>query len=393
MNRALQPEIHPDQHPDSESLNAFLEQALPAPERAHVLGHIASCSRCREIVFLAQQAAAEAEAPAAVPVVQSSRQQVPWYRNWQLVWAPAAAFALIAGLAVLIHMRQPSAATEIARNAPAGQIAVPVSSLEQQPAQQSQREAAAPPPVKAAKQSAVSAEAGEPAGAAYPQPASSGAIAADSVNAHPATAEPQTIAMAPTAAGPNALAQQAPRQPQAEAAVAAWQQQQEHAKATLASAAHAARTTQATFKARMEQSEAQAGKALAATPAVQTTAAFNGGFAPSAPSLMAGGATVSRPPSANLPSGLAAISSAAAQRRRLALDAACSLFVSEDAGATWKSVPQQWTGHAVLVRVQRGLDSNAAPQPNLPGLPGVFELVTDSNQIWISSDGKSWRTR
>jgi len=56
-------------------------------------------------------------------------------------------------------------------------------------------------------------------------------------------------------------------------------------------------------------------------------------------------------------------------------------------------VPQQWTGHAVLVRVQRGLDSNAAPQPNLPGLPGVFELVTDSNQIWISSDGKSWRTR
>ena len=60
MNRALQPETHPGRHPDAESLNAFLEQALPAPERAQILGHIASCSRCRQVVFLAQQAAAEA---------------------------------------------------------------------------------------------------------------------------------------------------------------------------------------------------------------------------------------------------------------------------------------------------------------------------------------------
>jgi len=395
MNRALQPETHPGRHPDAESLNAFVEQALPAPERAQILGHIASCRRCRQIIFLAQQAAAEAESPVAVPADHAPSHRVPWYRNWQLVWAPAAAFALIAGAAVLIHMRRPAAENELARNAPAVQIAAPAppieQPLEQSQAQVSRRGGAPPPPVVAAKKSAVSATIGEASGSANYEPSSSGAIAADSVSALPTAAAPAGVAIAPSASGQNAVVLQAQPQPQTEAAVAAWQQERERAKTTLAGAAHAARTTQATFKARMQQSEAQASQAVAAAPAIQTTAAFDGGFAPSAPRPMAGGGTLSRPQSAILPSGLAAISSVAAQRHRIALDAAGSLFVSEDAGATWKSVPQQWTGHAVLVRVQPAVAGNAAVQANPLAWPGVFELVTDSNLVWISSDGKNWR--
>ena len=34
-----------DLHPDADSLNAFVEQALGAPEREQILAHIAKCDR------------------------------------------------------------------------------------------------------------------------------------------------------------------------------------------------------------------------------------------------------------------------------------------------------------------------------------------------------------
>ena len=50
-----------DFHPDAESLNAFAEQALGDRERGQIVEHLAVCSRCREVVFLAQEAAVEME--------------------------------------------------------------------------------------------------------------------------------------------------------------------------------------------------------------------------------------------------------------------------------------------------------------------------------------------
>jgi hypothetical protein len=63
MNSTTQLEFHPD----AESLNAFAEQALPERERGQIVAHLAVCSRCRQVIFLAQQAAEEMEtaAPAA----------------------------------------------------------------------------------------------------------------------------------------------------------------------------------------------------------------------------------------------------------------------------------------------------------------------------------------
>jgi Carboxypeptidase regulatory-like domain/Photosynthesis system II assembly factor YCF48/Putative zinc-finger len=43
-----------DPHPPADALSAFAENALPRSERQHVLAHLASCSDCREIVYLAQ---------------------------------------------------------------------------------------------------------------------------------------------------------------------------------------------------------------------------------------------------------------------------------------------------------------------------------------------------
>ena len=44
-------------HPDADSLNAFVEQALAGSEREQVQAHLAACSRCRQVIYLAQEAA------------------------------------------------------------------------------------------------------------------------------------------------------------------------------------------------------------------------------------------------------------------------------------------------------------------------------------------------
>ncbi len=52
----MNPTAQSGMHPDAESLTAFAEQLLPAAERDQILMHMATCRRCREVVFLAQHA-------------------------------------------------------------------------------------------------------------------------------------------------------------------------------------------------------------------------------------------------------------------------------------------------------------------------------------------------
>ena len=89
-------------HPDAESLTAFAEQLLPAPERDQILVHMATCSRCREVVFLARTAAGE-EQPAAVSLKAAvpAEPRAPWFRGWRWAWIPVAALAGFVGFAVV----------------------------------------------------------------------------------------------------------------------------------------------------------------------------------------------------------------------------------------------------------------------------------------------------
>ena len=95
-------------HPDAESLNAFAEQALGERERGQIVAHLAECGRCREVVFLAQEAAAE-RMPELAAVGYGDRGAAvgrPWFRNWWLVWAPTAALGAVVGLAFHVHLRR-----------------------------------------------------------------------------------------------------------------------------------------------------------------------------------------------------------------------------------------------------------------------------------------------
>jgi hypothetical protein len=105
-------------------------------------------------------------------------------------------------------------------------------------------------------------------------------------------------------------------------------------------------------------------------------------------------AQMNQPPSAaidadamkaiHLPSGLPAVSAAAAGHRRLAIDQAGTLYLSLDAGNHWKIVAQQWTGRAVSVRCQM-TGSRMETEPTK-----FFELFNDQSQIWLSTDGETW---
>jgi hypothetical protein len=97
--------IHPGPHPDADQLNAFMEGVLPEHERLESLAHLAECSRCRQLVFLAQE-------PEAAPVAAKA---TPLWRSWfGLVPVFSAALAGVVLVIVFLHLHH--AAKEPAPN-------------------------------------------------------------------------------------------------------------------------------------------------------------------------------------------------------------------------------------------------------------------------------------
>ena len=92
--RQVRPGAGSAAHPEADVLTAFVERALPEDERGPVLGHLAECAECREIVALAQPALVEASAAWARPARL-------WSRGLILRWGALAACAVLAGALVL----------------------------------------------------------------------------------------------------------------------------------------------------------------------------------------------------------------------------------------------------------------------------------------------------
>ena len=397
MNRALQSDLHPG----AESLSAFIEQALRMPERAQILEHIAGCSRCRQIVFLSQQAAEEAVAPVPTPVPAVGAARGTWFRlwslNWRLAWVPAAAFALVVAVAVFVHLRPAPGAGEVARIAPPAPRQAPNSAP---PEAASEIPAHQPAPVarlKSAKKSPTPARAPEPALEILSETSSPGAMASGPGSASPAFAEPQGSS-APTGSFGQGAPANAPIASRPEPAVAAWTAQRQMEE-EVSRASKSERTTEARLSARMEQPQASRATAEKAMPARGSRAksAVEDSFEP--PPASAGHddldslAVVPQAAAITLPSGLAVLSSATVRHRIVAIDVAGALFVKEGSAGTWEPVARQWTGRLVQVRVDKA--SNAAQSADAPAPPAAasFAIVNDGNEVWTSLDGKTWKAR
>ena len=295
------PNLRVDAHPDADQLSAFLEEALPQHEREETLAHLAICPRCRQITGLA---AVEAPAIAAPTVVQARQ---PWFKTWRLAW-PVAAFATAVLIALNVHQSAPpqlgppqnlraaAAVSAASPTAPARSSVASAPAPSAMPGKETNRE----PALAAGSSSTISAAAKTPAFVAAARARSTASIVAG------AAAPASSIAMtAPVAA---------PAPP---------------------SAALASKSTTVAVSN-------QAALGMEAAPADRTT------LAPAAP-LAAPRTAMPIAISHPLPSRLATLSLSNAGGKTLALDAEHHLFLTEDGGQHWRSIPSAWSGQAMRV--------------------------------------------
>jgi hypothetical protein len=403
----MNPTSQLDIHPGAESLNAFAEHALPEREQGQILAHLAVCSRCRQVIFLAQEAASGAEtgASAAVPAVRSTVPAGSWLSGWRLAWVPAAALAAMVALAVLVHFRHAEPGPELARVVPqnalqnVGSISQP-SSAEQV----STEKALAPASPVAAKHIASKAQSAPLRANSEALPAEVVPYSAPSMGASAnalSGVEREGSALPAGASGQGiATAQYMP-----EAAAAARQPQHiVNLYSSNGTASDSAQTKVDNMAERAQTSrtaEARySGAGGASMPRYKKDVSPHISYDVSAPLSMGQYMAAPEAKTAPLPSGLTVLSTVTAQNHTLAIDQSGALFLSEDSGSHWEAVARQWTGRAMELRLQQpgtGSPAAAAPAgsvPVAPPLPAtVFEIVNDQNLVWASMDGKTWKAQ
>ena len=74
-------------HPDADTLTAYVERSLSAAESNRVLGHLAACSRCRDVVSLSLVEPAEA-LTGAQPVAITMFEPNDFEAGWSSIGCP-----------------------------------------------------------------------------------------------------------------------------------------------------------------------------------------------------------------------------------------------------------------------------------------------------------------
>ncbi|MFY9854639.1 MAG: hypothetical protein WAK26_12260 [Terracidiphilus sp.] len=365
MNSNLQLDLHPD----ADSLSAFAEQSLGAAEREQILTHMTQCSRCRQVIYLAQKAAdaEDLETPSAMP---SGR----WYKSWRFAWVPAAVLAAALALVVTFHPWRNAQAPEIAKAAPPSAQYTPA------PAPQTQASAGdIPGPALAVAATAPAENKKFPALSRPPQEFALGTAPSFAPGAGGQPSEERSAARTYTTESVQVRTrQQFQSQFNPQPAVDAWQQRQRMI-GTLSASANTTQASQESIQPTVNRAEA--GRSVPAFAAVSHTtkqAAPVASFDNGTQEAIAGSAASRNANQPTLPGGLAAISTATVRERTLAIDSAGALFLSEDGGKQWEPVAQQWTGRVVALRIQASAGG------------AVFQLTNAAGFSWTSADGKTW---
>jgi Putative zinc-finger len=98
----LQSGLATDQHPDSDLINALVENSLSSHERDRLLRHLTVCADCREIAVLALPTVSLPKTDASM-VLAPAKAGTGWLRWPALRWAAVAACAVIVGTAVTLR--------------------------------------------------------------------------------------------------------------------------------------------------------------------------------------------------------------------------------------------------------------------------------------------------
>ena len=401
----MNPTTHLGVHPDAERLNAFVEQASPSAERQEILAHLAQCGRCREVVFLAQQAVgAEDNARVVAASPEPGQWWRRWFAGWRWTWVPATALAGLLGFAVLHHFRNAPSGSEVARNTPPE--ALSNASTKAEPASTKEEPASRPAITGSAlANEAIAKKAGSPTLAnckdlgvvARKTPESRNLPVTVRDKDQPVqemssvTTEASVAAGMQAVHGEAALAQKSGNIGGPNTTNHAFQQQlagqqQEIAQDQLHSARYAAKAggVGGAAPASAGKTDAQGQPApMAAAPTAARELAMPAEAESSGATDRV--ALDSKKKVTLLPNGTNALSAATAQGRTVAIDSAGAMYLSETPGGQWMPVATQWTGRAVLVRARP-----TATQAGISPQPAIFELVTDKIETWVSPDGKTW---
>lgn len=392
------PTIQSGAHPDAEILTAFAEQSLSDPEREQVLAHMAACGRCREVVYLAQQAI---EADDSLPATQREDTQektgVGWLAVWRWSWIPVAALAGLVGFAVLRHMSR----TE----APQTQVAQTLSPPDTMQSTAARRPAAPPhqpqsPPIAESKEKLRTRELadGDEKGSPTSLDQRGSIVAQTTDELASRTDQPNKVVPAGSggvtrgAIGPVAKSSNI-RRPEAQNQLSSNERSlQRFANAlphnkNLADAANKPTSGPLPLAGASESVSVQAESALEPASAAPSSAPQVAADKDSRRMVLSN-KKLAKAVELALPSGLGVLSEAAADSKIVALDTAGSLFLSNDGGKQWVSVKPQWTGRAMSVKARStadGLHGNVLTQG-----AAEFELLTDDLQKWHSQDGQKW---
>lgn len=96
---------------------------------------------------------------------------------------------------------------------------------------------------------------------------------------------------------------------------------------------------------------------------------------------------------AELPSRLPVAASVSRGKRILSLDPSGSLFLSRNAGKSWKKINPQWSGKAVRIDLiaDTGETKGKGKASDAESAKSQFQLTTDAGAEWTSKDGTRWR--
>jgi hypothetical protein len=399
-------------HPDPDVLNAFIEGVLPEHERVGCLAHLAECAQCREVVFLAGQAA-EIVQPAAVAKAPI----------WRKLFRPMPVLAVACAAMIVVVSLQLFRMIQSAERRPqvTASVKAPVETAQATRADQEKQEPQ-PAPRKVRPQEQP------PSAAVAPPPPTPQAVAGvDAIQALPAAPPAIANVRVPAALPREGAEVIGTVTDPAGAAIpnAQVELKNEGTGATYSSTSDAKGqfsiaglapgrydfsatsngfkkfvrpgvTVQPQEMARLDSrldvgASSDTVTVNAEAPLLKTESGEISHQAAQTPAseLPLFSAARSNAPAINnaspayrLPDQSIPVSAAAKDKLVVAADAAGSVFFSDNQGKSWKHIKGKWKGKAVRVVV----NANAA-----------FELTTDLTSdpasTWVSADGRHWSVR
>jgi hypothetical protein len=401
----MKPMIQPGTHPDAEILTAFAEQLTTTEEREEILAHMAACSQCREVIFLAQKAI-DAEKPArSAALVPNRKAYTSWFTALKWSWIPVAALAGVVGFAVVRHMNRASDSETRMAQALAPPAVVQSSPATKAPTSEPEERQPSRPSRGEAKQKQAERERSDRDAVVDRKSLDKRDDAVERKKDEEVRETDQMSAAALKDTGSSnhgvlggraktsgiggPMAQNQVQQ-QNNAQLQNYANEDRQASVSADSANKPAPATIGPGGSSQSATIQASGGPMPVSPAPSAAPPVSTAQMESA-RLSAGNLEKRKAAYPVLPSKLAMTSEATSADRTIAIDTAGSLFLSENTGKRWQPISPQWAGRAVAVK---------AVEPVIGEVGGLlkqsnaqFELTTDKHETWVSNDGKTWTLR